>query len=169
MLRIFITGNIRKILKDKQKYLEEQLDVKIGIQGKHVIVESEKDAYSEFIAEKVFTAVSMGFDFDTAITLSNQNFMLEVIDIKKSVKGSRYREAVARTIGTHGKIIASFSEITGCEIAIRDNLIGIIGETGNVSVAVHAMNSLIRGAPYSHVVKFIQENKGKIYEAENIE
>ncbi len=169
MIRVFITGNIRKIIGDKKKYLEEQLDVKIEVQGKHLIIESKKDAYSEFIAEKIFTAISMGFDFDTAMTLSNQNFILEIIDIKKSVKVPRYREAVARIIGTHGKIISSFSELTGCNILVKDNLVGIIGETGNVSIAVHALNSLVRGAPYSHAVKFIQENIGKIYEAEDIE
>ncbi len=168
MLRIFVTGNIRKVL-DKKDKIEEQLDVKIDVKGRHIILESRKDAYSEYIAEKVFSALDFGFDLDTAMSLSNQSFMLETIDIKKSVKEQRYRDAIARIIGRKGKTINSFSQLTDCNIAVKDNLVGIIGETLNVSMAVHALNSLVRGAPYSHVVKFIHENKGRIYEAEDIE
>ena len=169
MLRIFITGNIRKALRDKKNFIESQLDIRITVHGRHLIIESKKDAYSEYIAEKVFTAINMGFGFDIALSLSNQNFLLETIDIKRAVKGSRYREAISRVIGSNGKIINSLSELTGCDILIKDKVIGILGELANVSIAVHALNSLVRGAPYSHAVKFIQENKGKIYEPENFE
>ena len=169
MLKIFITGNIRKAIKDKKEYLESQLDIKTIVQGRYLLFESEKDAYSEYIAEKVFTAISMGFELDTALSLSNQNFILETIDIKRAIKGSRYKDAVSRVIGSKGKIIKSLSELTECVILVRDNIIGIIGETINVSIAVHALNSIVRGAPYSHAVKFIQENKGKIYESEDFE
>lgn len=168
MTRIFVTGNIRKVL-DKKDKIEEQLDVKIDVKGKHIFLESKKDAYSEYIAEKVFMALDFGFDLDTAMSLSNQNFMFEIIDIKKSVKEQRYREAVARIIGRKGRTINSFSQLADCNIVVKDNFIGIIGEALNVSMAVHALNSLVRGAPYSHVVKFIHENKGKVYEAEDIE
>src|SRR3989344_7338061 len=98
MLRIFITGNIRKALRDKKNFIESQLDIRITVHGRHLIIESKKDAYSEYIAEKVFTAINMGFGFDIALSLSNQNFLLETIDIKRAVKGSRYREAISRVI-----------------------------------------------------------------------
>ena len=169
MLRIFITGNIRKALRDKKNFIESQLDIRITVHGRHLIIESKKDAYSEYIAEKVFTAITFGFEFDTALSLSNHNFMLETIDIKRAVKGSRYRVAVSRVIGSKGRIIKSLSELIGCEILVKDNIIAVIGETANVSIAVHALNSLVRGAPYSHVIKFIQENKGKVYEPEDLE
>lgn len=169
MLKIFINGNIRKVLKDKRDFMEKKLDVRLTTRKSHIFIESKKDAYSEYVAEKVFTAIGMGFNFDTAMSLLNEDFMFELIDIKKSIKEARFKEAVARVIGKGGKTIHSISNLTGCEILVKENLIGVIGETVSASIAVHALNSLVRGAPYSHVLKFIQENKGKIYELEDLE
>lgn len=169
MEKIFLSGNLRKALSKHKKQIEEQFDISIEIKGKYVFITEKKDGYSRYIAEKALMAIDMGFHVETALMLTNQNFMFEIIDIRKTIKPIRCKEAIGRVIGKKGKALKNLMKLTDCEIVTKDNLVGVIGESTAVSLAVHAINSLVRGAPHSHVYKFLEENKGKVYESEDIE
>ncbi len=169
MERIFLSNNLRKAFSTHKKEIEEQLDVEIEIKGKYVFIIEKKDGYSRYVAEKVLAAIDMGFNIETALMLTNQNFVFEIIDIRKTIKPIKYKSAIGRVIGKKGRALKNLMKLTDCEIVLKENLVGVIGESAAVSLAVHALNSLIRGAPHSHVYQFLEENKGKVYESEDIE
>lgn len=166
MEKIFLSKRLRQYFDNNKKQIETQLDVNLSIEGRYLIVNTKKDAYSEYIAVKVLNALNMGFDLDVAFALTNPNFSFELLDIRKGLKPGRLREVTARVIGGHGKTLQTLSKLSDCTLIFRNNVVGIIGESVGVNLVVHALNSLIRGAPHSHIYKFIIENKGKVYESE---
>ena len=69
------------------------------------------------------------------------------------------KSVLGRVIGERGRTKQVISEMTGCAVSIKDYTISIIGDTEDVSLARHAVQSLIRGAPHSNVYAYLERNR----------
>lgn len=158
MEKAFIES-IGKIKKMKNK-IEKSLDVKLDIQGGEIGIESNSDdAYNEFICQSVLESLDIGFDLPEALNLIKEDYMLEKFDIKKLVKQSRLKTVMGRLIGEKGRTKELIEEMTGCSIAIKDHFIAVIGSTDDVSIAVHAIKSIIRGSPHAKVYAYLERSR----------
>ena len=153
-----VCEKISRIIKNREK-LEKSLNVKIKNRGKEVSIEGR--AEDEYVAEKVIGALEFGFPFSMAMLLKEQDFMLEVINVKDYTKRKDLERIRARIIGKHGKTLQTLQTLTMCYFEIKDNHVGIIGDPEHIRHAHEAVISLIRGAKQSNVYSFLEKHQVK--------
>lgn len=143
-----VAKNLEKTKKNLQK-LAKSLNVKLGLKGNELIIDGE--AVDEYNALNVLRAISVGFDFKTAILLANEDFMMEEIKIKDYAKPSRIRQVKARIIGSEGRALKTISILGDCSLKLYDNSVFIIGHVDSIKVVRNALISLIKGSKHSNV------------------
>lgn len=153
-----VCEKISRIIKNREK-LEKLLNVKIKNRGKEVSIEGR--AEDEYVAEKIIEALEFGFPFSTAMLLKEQDFMLEVINVKDHTKRKDLERIRARIIGRHGKTLKTLQTLTMCHFEIKDNHVGVIGDPEHIRNAHEAVISLIRGAKQSNVYSFLEKHQVK--------
>ncbi|MBU2615787.1 MAG: hypothetical protein KKC19_01660 [Nanoarchaeota archaeon] len=155
MERIIIE-KIQRITKNRKK-LEKTLNVKIENRGKEVFVTGE--AEDEYIAEKVIEALEIGFPFSTALLLKEEDYMLEIINIKNHTTRKDLERIRARIIGRNGKTLKTLSDLTGCYFEIKENQVGIIGDAEFIKNAQDALISIIKGSKQSNVYSNLEKQR----------
>ncbi len=155
MKKIF-SERIQKIISNKAK-LEKKLKVKIRGKNDEIFIEGNSER--EYYAEKVIDALNFGFRINVALLLSNDDFILEVLNIKNYTRRKDLERIRARIIGKKGKSLGALQQLTECYFEIKDNKIGIIGNSENIEKAQEAIISIIRGAKHSHVYGSLEKNQ----------
>jgi len=154
-----VIENTPKIRKHKRD-IEKALNVKLNISEDKIEIESKTDdAYPEYLAQEIIDALNYGFSFEQALRLKNEDIMIEKIDIKKLTRPSRLKTIVGRLIGEKGRTKEIIMEMTGCDIAIHDNRVAIIGDTDDVGIAIQAIRSLIGGSPHASVYSYLERSR----------
>ena len=143
------TGNARRFKKE----LEKKLNVNLEIIGRRVNIEGEP--LDEFGALKVFEAINFGFSVGKALMLVNDEVIFKKIHIRNFTRRN-LKDIRARLIGTNGKTRKTISEITGCEILIKEGEVGIIGDAERVDDVERAIIHLIKGAKQGNMYKFLE-------------
>ena len=156
-MRIILSSCKSKIRKNK-KMLEEKLNIKIDIKKDRI--ELSGGELDEFVAEKVFEALELGFSINSALLLVDEEYMFETINIKDL---SRKNPQVirGRIIGTHGKTIDNLEELSDCKIVLKNNTAGIIGRAEDIERAMQALTSLIKGSKQSNVYHYLERLRKK--------
>jgi KH domain-containing protein len=157
MQEIFVE-ELGLILKNKLK-IEKSLGIRILNHSRDIIFEGK--AENEFIALNFFEAIKLGFSVDKALLLKNDQIILQILNIKDLTKRKDLREIKARIIGTEGKTIANLCLLTGCHFSIKDNRVGVIGDAEDISEAVIALESLIKGAKQANVYSRLEKERKK--------
>jgi len=152
------TEYLRKILQSKNK-LEKQLKIKITNKGKDIFIDGKPE--QEYTALQVIEAVNLGFSIERALLLTNENIILQTINIKDLTKKHNLEETRARIIGTHGKTLKTLKNLTNCAISLQNNQIGIIGDAENIEDAIQALTSIIQGSKQGHVYGRLEREKKK--------
>ncbi len=154
-----------KILRKDKKWKEQlrelsRVDVEIN---DDVSLESE-DVFSLMRAKEVVKAFSRGFDFNDALFLLDEDFILETIDVSEFAGRSKNRQIVlkGRVIGTGGKIKKLIEKEAGVKIAVYGKTISMIGRWNNLNLAKQIVNMILQGSKHSSVMRFIQENRGRL-------
>jgi len=140
--------NTKEVLKNKAR-LEKQLQVKITNKGKLIFIEGL--AEDEFTAIEVLKAINLGFSVNYALQLKEENIILQTLNIKGLTKRHDLERVRARIIGTHGKALKTLKGLTNCNISLRDNQIGIIGNTEEIGDAIQSVTSIIQGSKHGNV------------------
>lgn len=155
--------NKAKYIEKHRRKIEDLFNVKLTVdvnQGIVTIEPKENTTIDEIIkAKSVIEAISYGFDIDTALELKNENYILDVIDLRDFIEKSKlshYTRIKGRIIGEEGKAKKSIEELTGTRIVISDKVIAIIGEYENVKAAREAIEMLIQGRQHSTVYKWLK-------------
>ena len=146
---------VKKILEvqKNKELIEKELKVKIKIVGHKVSVEGEP--VEEYIAESVFCAINFGFPIRKSLMLKSEETVFKIIHIKSYTKRN-LKDVLARLIGKRGKTRKTFSEISGCEIIVKDTEVGILGEVEAVGNAETAIISLIRGSKQANMYRYLE-------------
>ena len=148
-----------KILKKDENW-KEQLkkfsDAKIELND-DVSVESE-DPFQVLRLKEVFKAFGRGFDFDSSLTLLDEEYFLEIMEIKDFAGKSRRRQTVlkGRVIGTEGKIKKTIEKYCDVKIAIYGKTISILGRWNNLQKAKKSIEMVLSGAMHTTVYRFLE-------------
>lgn len=118
-------------------------------------------------AMSVVKAIGRGFAPEKALNLFNDDYFLELIDLKEIVGKSEkaIQNKRARVIGKEGKVRESIEEISECFVSVYGHTVGIIARMENISAAKEAVEMLLEGAKIESVERFLlKEKKGKEFE-----
>lgn len=145
-----------RILKAKWE-LEKILQVKISAKAGEIEISGEP--VNEFVAEKVIDAITLGFEMKTALLLKEEEFILEVINIKEHTRRRDLELIRARIIGTQRKTLTTLEQLTHCFFQVKNNFVGIIGPSNWIENGQQAIISLIKGSKQSNVYAFLEHHQ----------
>ena len=113
--------------------------------------------------KEVIKAFGRGFDFNNALNLLDEEFYLEVIEIKNFCGKSKNRMETlkGRVIGSAGKSKNIIEKYTEAKIAIYGKTISIIGNWTGVIKAKQAIEMLLSGSSHNTVYRFLEKGKGE--------
>ena len=85
----------------------------------------------------------------------------ELMDIRDYVGKSakRIRLIRGRLIGTDGKTRRIIEELTGTNVSIYGNTVGIIGKLMEVDISKRALEMVLRGSEHSAVYRFLESKR----------
>jgi len=157
MIKLIIDKLVR-ITKNRAK-LEKELVVKITNRGKEVFIKGLPE--NEYIAEKIIQALNFGFPYSDALLLIDEDFMFEIIHIKDFTNRKDLASVRSRIIGKKGKTIKTISDLTKCNLELKDNSVGIIGPLEHIKNAQDAVISLIKGTKQGNVYAYLEKHQPK--------
>jgi ribosomal RNA assembly protein len=147
---------------ETKKDIEESTSSYIDVDSKEgdVIIKGP-DSLKIFTALNVVRAIGRGFNPDIALLLLKSDYSLELLNIsdyvgKSTNKTIRFK---GRIIGKEGKSRQVIEELSETYISVYGKTVGIIGMPENVSAARRAIESLLGGAPHSHVYKWLEKRR----------
>lgn len=157
-MKTIISEKIPRIIKNKRR-LEKILNIKININGKDVIIDGS--AEDEYDATKVIDALNFGFGFSAAISIKEEGKLFEIINIKDYTNKSNLERIRGRIIGKGGKALKTLSDLTNCDLELKNNEVGIIGDAQHIQGAINAIIEIIQGAKHGNVYTGLEKNQPK--------
>ena len=146
-------------VKRVRKELEKALNIKINITNNGIEILSDEEGASDYIAIKILEAIEMGFTVKSALRLKDEDYIFEKMSIKSHARQSRLATIKGRLIGKKGKALETLSQLTGCDMKVKDYEIGIIGKTYDLKFAINALVNLIHGSPHSNVYAYLEKSR----------
>jgi ribosomal RNA assembly protein len=150
-----VTG---KIIQNKKK-LEKELKVRITNKGKILFVDGK--AEKEYVAIEVIEALNLGFRTSQALLLTEEDFILEKINIKDLTKRHDLERIRGRIIGTRGKTKEILQNLSDCFISLHENTVGIIGRAENIERVMIALESIIHGQKQGKAYSYLERERNK--------
>lgn len=155
-MKTIIAEKIPRIIKCKKK-LEEELKVNLEINGKEVIITGTPE--EEYIAEKIIEAIDFGFPIHDALTINQEDFIFEILNIKDYTPQKNFERVRGRIIGKEGKALKTLCNLGECSIEVFGNKVGIIGDSENVKRVEEACKLLIKGTKHGNVYAYLEGHK----------
>ncbi|HIG51974.1 TPA: hypothetical protein EYQ19_00925 [Candidatus Pacearchaeota archaeon] len=151
-----------KELRRERKFLEEKLKIKIKINGRDVSFNGE--AINEFETSMILEAINLGFSARKAIQIMDEEILFRKINIKDFTKRKNLEIIRARLIGTRGRTKKTIESISGCNIIINENEVGLICHSEKMEYAITAISNIIKGSKVTNTYKYLEKTnkKGKI-------
>jgi len=148
-------NDIRKNLALLQKSLGVGLKLKGGVID---LTGKEENIY---FAENVLAAMDVGFDVDVALLLADQEYSMDVINLRDVTRRKNLSEVRARIIGTKGKTKQLLETLSDSVIKLRGNTVYVIGTADYIDKTRTAIEKLIRGSKQGKVYAFVERSKKK--------
>jgi len=144
----------------EKKKLEEKFNCKIDVNSKtgEVIVEGE-DSVNRFVLSNIISAVNFGHNPENAIKLEDENYVIDVIDVKTMVKHDRLKSVMGRIIGREGSTRKVIEEVTKCNVSVKDHFVSVIGPFENTLLVHEALDMLIKGGSHKSFYSYLERNK----------
>lgn len=148
--------------------LETVAGVKIQIDSEegdvHIDSTHAKDPAMGIAVVSVVTAIGRGFAPEKAKLLLQDNYYLEVFDIRDYV-GKRKDNVIrmrARVIGTDGKTRQIIEELTGVFVSIYGNTVALIGDDLQLDIAKRAVEMILSGSEHAAVYHFLEGQRAHL-------
>ncbi len=148
--------------------IEKLAGVKLSIDSEEGDVEIDgthsPDPAMGLAACNVITAIGRGFSPEKALKLLQDEYFLELFDIRDYV-GKKHEHVMrmrSRLIGTHGKTRALVEELTGAHVSVYGNTVGIIGDSIQMDTARRAIEMLLEGSEHAAVYHFLERSSAKL-------
>lgn len=148
--------------------IERETGVKLVIDSEEGEVEVDhthaKDPSMSLSVTNVVVAIGRGFSPLKALKLLEEDYYLEVFDIRDYVgkKKEHVMRMRARVIGTHGKTRALIEELTGAYLSVYGNTVAIIGDSLQIEVARRAVDMLLSGSEHAAVYHFLEGRRAQL-------
>ncbi len=109
--------------------------------------------------ESVIRAIGRGFNPEIALKLLQDDYVLEVIDIRRFVgaRKNALRRMRGRLIGERGKARSYIEGRTNTHISVYGHTVSIIGRTYDVVAAREAVFSLLEGSMHSTAYRAMEK------------
>ena len=147
-------------LRRNKDELEKKLDVKIDIEGKKVTIKGSP--IDEYEASIVLDAINLGFSAKKALALKDESKIFRTLNIKNLTRKKNLKEVRARIIGTEGRTKRTIENISGADIVIKENEIGVISDTESIEEVITAISNLVRGTKQSNTYRYLEKmNRNK--------
>lgn len=144
---------------DKKK-IEKKTNTKLKIDSEDGMVTIEGEFLDVFNAKPIIRAIGRGFNPSVAEELMDEDYLLEVINIKDFVKTDNDVIRVkARIIGKNGTCRQNLEALTNTKIVVYGKTVGIIGQIADCLMTRHAIEKLLGGAKHGNVYKWIENKK----------
>lgn len=142
-----------------REQFEKLSNVKIQINDE-VSIEGD-DPIETLRAKEVIRAFGRGFEFNDALNLLDEEYTLEIVEVKQFAGKSRERQITlkGRVIGTAGKTKKMIEKYSGTKIAVYGKTISIIGKWKDVQIAREAIEMFLSGAMHNTVYRFLESRK----------
>jgi len=103
-------------------------------------------------------AVGRGFSPERAMKLFDDDYYFQLYDIRDycGKNPKQVRRLRSRIIGTDGKTRRIIEDISGCELSIYGNTVGVIGSFEAMPMATTAVDMVLSGSEHSSVYKFLE-------------
>jgi ribosomal RNA assembly protein len=149
---------LRKATKWREQF-EKFSDVKIDVNDE-IKIEGD-DAITLLRVKDVFRAFGRGFEFNDALNLLDEEYTIEVVDVKGFAGKSRERqiELKGRVIGTAGRTKKMIEKYSGAKIAIYGKTISVVGKWEEVQIAKEAIGMFLNGAMHTTVYRFLESKR----------
>ncbi len=145
-----------KSKKRKLNKLQKLTNTKISINEDIIIIDGE--GIDIFQTKNILKAFGRGFSIDDSLYLLDEEYSLEIINLKDYTK-SKNRMIVlkSRIIGTKGKTKKYIEQYTNTKISIYGKTISIIGKWDKVNIAKKAILMLIEGCSHTTLYKWLEQ------------
>lgn len=145
----------------KKRELEKKFNCKLNINSNSGEVNVFcDDAVAVFVISNIIAAVNYGHSPEHAMKLEDENYVLDVIDLKQMVKDhERLKSVAGRIIGKDGSTRRAIEEITKCNISIKDSFVSSIGPYENIQLIHEALEMLIKGSSHKSFYSYLERNK----------
>jgi len=162
---IVLSEERAKLLRSKKEWIEriEKLsNCKISSKDQEFVIEGE-DPIVVLRVKEVLRALGKGFDLESSLYLLDEDYFLEIIDVKDYGKTrERQIQLKGRVIGRDGSIKRMIEEKTNTKICVYGKSISIIGKWENLQIAKRAIEMLLEGRMHSTVKNFLEKNVPQI-------
>ncbi len=110
-----------------------------------------------YTTRHVIEAINYGFNPEKALKLIDPEFLMETIDLEKTIGGSpsKMSRIKGRLIGDQGKIREAMENFTGVNLSIYDRYLAIIGDFSSMKIAKKAINMIIQGSAHKTVLSYL--------------
>jgi len=122
-------------------------------------------------ARDVAVAIARGFSPERALSLVDDDIVLDIIDLRQTL-GKNEREIArlkGRVIGREGKIRRLIEEMTNAKISVYGHTISMLGQYETVTAAREAIEMLLKGKQHSTVYKLLRKIKRESKRRETLE
>ena len=156
--------------------IESAFKVRLLVQSQSGVVEivpgeGSDDPTTILRARDVVLAIARGFSPGRALTLVDDDIVLDIIDLRETF-GKNEREIArlkGRVIGREGKIRRLIEEMTDAKVSVYGHTISMLGEYETVTAAREAIELLLKGKQHSTVYKLLRKIKSESKKRETLE
>ncbi len=156
--------------------VENAFNARLLIQSESGVVEivpreDSDDPTSILRARDVVVAIARGFSPERALSLVDDDIVLDIIDLRETF-GRNDRDIArlnGRVIGREGKIRRLIEEMTGAKVSVYGHTISIVGEYEKVNAAREAIEMLLKGKQHSSVYKLLRKIRSESKKRETLE
>lgn len=148
---------------ETKKIIERSTKTRIKI-SKEGDVDIEGEGFDCYICERIVKAIGRGFNPMIALNLLQENYGLEVMDIKDFTGKSKKKlvRTKSRLIGSEGRARWVIEKLTGCDVCVYGKTISIIGEFDKLNVAFRGIQKLLSGSPHGNVYGFLEREMRRL-------
>ncbi|HDP96855.1 MAG TPA: RNA-processing protein [Euryarchaeota archaeon] len=153
---------------ETRKLIEKETGVELRIDSAEGEVEIDyrrcTDPSMALVAVDIVKAIGRGFSPKNALLLINDDYLLEVIDIRDYVgkKPNHVIRLRSRIIGSNGKTRKLIEDLTDTHISVYGNTVSIIGGSEQMTVCIRAVDLLLSGSEHSTVYHFLEKHRAVI-------
>ena len=146
-----------------KKIIERSTNTKIKV-SKVGDVEISGEGYGGYVCERIVRAIGRGFNPNIALDLMNEEYGLEILDLKNysGKSKNKFLRIKSRLIGKEGKARKVIEKLTGCHISVYGKTISIIGEFEKLSITLKGVEKLIHGSEHGNVFGYLEREMKKL-------
>ncbi len=147
-----------------KKIIEENTGVTLNIDsnmGDVTIIPMEEEVSKGLVglaARDIVKAIGRGFSPERAMALKSEDMYFTLMDIRDYVgKSTKHIKRVrGRLIGTNGKTRRIIEELSGAEMSVYGNTVGLIGDLFSMGASKRAVEMILEGSEHAAVYKFLE-------------